>query len=651
MKFLRQSQGSSPEPFSSLRRRTACAAEFIRQMFLPATGLLALVWFLVRVIPKPSRAMYPCQRAAFPIASAFVIWVLGFVGMAASLRKGRSLLRESRRSLAAVFFFAAFSCFCLTQSMDATRARADYAPADPPNTPLGVPKGIYPGRVVWVHDPAATHWDPAWNNRNDIHYWDDNHTSQTVVDQMMSRSVRELTGQSTDAAAWDALFRHFNQSKGRGDVPYSPGQKIAIKLNHVEQRWHPSTNSSVAGGDNVCDLSPQVVEALLKQLVVEVGVPENRITAGDPSRFVEDKTFDRCHALFPGVIFIETNHYNLNRNPGTAGRVLTQNTTDTLIRYSGLSKSGLPLAPDKLPLEFYEADYVINLGILKGHTECGITFSGKNWFGCLGGKNPNALHDFWVNAAGISTPNNYRAHVDLMGHEHLGGKTMLYLLDGLYGFQRHGESSPLSRPAKWSYPPFNNDYPSSLLASLDPVALDSVGHDFLHAQFADNMGGTGLTGAIDDYLHEAALAHDPPSGTLYDPEADGTRLASLGVHEHWNNPTEKLYAKNMNTGEGIELLAVSTTQTRARGTVQIQVTPPEATWSLSGPERIQRNGAGNDTLTDTPTGNYVVTLHSLPGWITPEPAMLTLPLDADATITFEAVYTPDVSRTSNWICF
>ena len=36
-------------------------------------GLASLIWFLVRVIPKPSRASYPCQRAAAPLASGFVI--------------------------------------------------------------------------------------------------------------------------------------------------------------------------------------------------------------------------------------------------------------------------------------------------------------------------------------------------------------------------------------------------------------------------------------------------------------------------------------------------------------------------------------------------------------------------------------------------
>jgi len=36
-------------------------------------GLGSLAWFLVRVIPKPSRAAYPCQRAAAPLASGFIL--------------------------------------------------------------------------------------------------------------------------------------------------------------------------------------------------------------------------------------------------------------------------------------------------------------------------------------------------------------------------------------------------------------------------------------------------------------------------------------------------------------------------------------------------------------------------------------------------
>ena len=63
---------------------------------------------------------------------------------------------------------------------------------------------------------------------------------------------------------------------------------------------------------------------------------------------------------------------------------------------------------------------------------------------------------------------------------------------------------------------------------------------------------------MDDYLHEAALANDPPSETFYDPDhATATeRLPSLGVHEHWNNAQERKYSRNLGTGEGIELVSV-----------------------------------------------------------------------------------------------
>lgn len=50
-------------------------------------GLVSLIWFLIRVIPKPSRATYPCMQTAFPIASTFVLWVVGSLGSIALFRK------------------------------------------------------------------------------------------------------------------------------------------------------------------------------------------------------------------------------------------------------------------------------------------------------------------------------------------------------------------------------------------------------------------------------------------------------------------------------------------------------------------------------------------------------------------------------------
>ena len=107
-----------------------------------------------------------------------------------------------------------------------------------------------------------------------------------------------------------------------------------------------------------------------------------------------------------------------------------------------------------------------------------------------------------------------------------------------------------SIPSTWSLSPFDNDWPSSIFMSMDPVAIDSVAFDFLSQQWPDKVLECE---GVQDYLHEAALAGDPASGTCYDPEDDGTCMSSLGVHEHWNNEVDKQYSRNMGIGDGIEL--------------------------------------------------------------------------------------------------
>jgi hypothetical protein len=156
----------------------------------------------------------------------------------------------------------------------------------------------------------------------------------------------------------------------------------------------------------------------------------------------------------------------------------------------------------------------------------------------------------WDSPFNIPTSGSYRNMVDLMGHRDVGSKTVLCLIDGLYT-GKHAISYPENLPKKWQMAPFNNDWCSSIFASQDPVAIDSVAFDFLVTEWPE-AGGPAHAGT-DDYLHEAALADNPPSGTFYDPERDGTPLASLGVHEHWNNPIDKQYTRNLGTGEGIQL--------------------------------------------------------------------------------------------------
>lgn len=68
----------------------------LKRLIFPITGLAALIWFFIRVIPKPSRAAYPCQRAAFPLASSFVIWLTGIAGGTFIFKKLKNRFHSAR---------------------------------------------------------------------------------------------------------------------------------------------------------------------------------------------------------------------------------------------------------------------------------------------------------------------------------------------------------------------------------------------------------------------------------------------------------------------------------------------------------------------------------------------------------------------------
>jgi hypothetical protein len=110
-------------------------------------------------------------------------------------------------------------------------------------------------------------------------------------------------------------------------------------------------------------------------------------------------------------------------------------------------------------------------------------------------------------------------------------------------------------------PPFNNHWSSSLFLSLDPVAIESVAFDFLRTEFTNPEHFVGYISepGVDDYLHQAADSKNWPEGIVYQPNGDDIPMPkSLGVHEHWNNPVDKQYSKNLGAGEGIELVKIFT---------------------------------------------------------------------------------------------
>ena len=127
---------------------------------------------------------------------------------------------------------------------------------DPPNTPIGMAKGIFPGRVTWIRDTNATPWDGKSG------YWwqDTTGINQDAVDRMTSLSLEALTGATSDAEAWDRVFKYYNSTHGRGNVGYASNEVVAIKINLNNAYEHYETN-------NLSEASKQTVLALLRQLV------------------------------------------------------------------------------------------------------------------------------------------------------------------------------------------------------------------------------------------------------------------------------------------------------------------------------------------------------------------------------------------------
>jgi len=543
LKSIKQASGSHqsaknhgfPNNDSGKCPRTGGLVPWIRKRpwliwLLPIAGLASLVWFLIRVVPKPSRATYPCQRLTAPLAGGFVVWIAGLIGSTLVYRRARKLLLKSQYVLAGICAVAAVAIiWCAISVTDNSPASAAaFTPSEAANSPMGTAKGIHPGRVVWIRDPEATSWDGSNGS-----WWDDNNTDQKTVDAMISNTIQGLTGRSSDSEAWDALFKYFNKNRGLSEVGYRKPEKIAIKLNMNQDRkagWTPDIGNP----------SPHVVYSLVEQLINKAGVPGSAITLFDATRSIGDPIYNKIRgnpdADFQSVRFV------VSPDRAGDGRIAAVHDTSNPLH----TRAGTAYLPKCVT----EARYLINLALMRAHTLFGMTLCGKNHFGTTyfpndRGWTPSPLHKYGDRKDPMGS---YNCLVNLNGHEHLDGKTLLYMVDALY--TARNQTGNVIRFAS-----FNNDWFSSILVSQDMVAIDSVGLDFLRNEQVLNPKVVDVTGNPDNYLHEAALADKPPSGTTYDPEKDGTALKGLGVHEHWNNPKDRKYSRNLKTGNGIELLA------------------------------------------------------------------------------------------------
>ncbi|MBO7558418.1 MAG: DUF362 domain-containing protein [Bacteroidaceae bacterium] len=378
-----------------------------------------------------------------------------------------------------------------------------------PNQPIGVGRGIHPGRVAWVHAPGVAKWDGKTG------LWvEDRWNDQAKADAMIQEAVVQLTGEATPKKAWRSLFRHFNKTHGRGVRGYKKGEMIAVKLN---------LNNAITHHDTIeLNSSPFVTLALVRSMVREGGIRQQDIVLCEPSRAITDSIYNKIHREFPLVRMID--------NIGGDGREKCEYYPEQIVYSVDNGKMARGLAKC-----IVDADYLINSALLKTHSGPGVTLTSKNWYGATD------INLLWRQNAHNNVSQDkrngkpqYKTFVDWMAHKDMGQKALLYLIDGTYGSRDvNGAPNP-----KWMKEPFNGEWACSLIMSQDEVACDAVGMDIIISEWPE----FGSLNYCDEYLLEAASIPHTPSGTTY--KQDGKALTQpIGLFEHWNNPKERKYTK------------------------------------------------------------------------------------------------------------
>ena len=376
-----------------------------------------------------------------------------------------------------------------------------------PNEPIGIGRGIHPGRVAWVHSSGVAKWD----GRTGL-WVEDRWNDQTKADAMIREAVVQLTGEPTPKKAWQALFRHFNQTHGRGNRGYKKGETIAVKLN---------MNNAITHHDTIeLNSSPFVTLALVRSMVCDGGVRQQDIILCEPSRAITDSIYNKVHRAFPEVVMID--------NIGGDGRQKCEYYPEQIVYSVDNGKMARGLAKC-----IVDADYLINSALLKTHNGPGVTLTSKNWYGATD------INLLWRQNAHNNVSQdkrhgkpNYKTFVDWIAHKDMGQKALLFLIDGTYGSRDvNGAPAP-----KWQKEPFNGDWACSLIVSQDELACDAVAMDILINEWPE----FGSMNYCDEYLREAASIPNAPSGTIYKQEGQPLQHP-LGLMEHWNS--QKQYTK------------------------------------------------------------------------------------------------------------
>ena len=403
-------------------------------------GLASLAWFMVRVIPKPSRASYPCMQAAFPLASAFVLWLTGMAASGFLFVKAKTRWNRSKFIMAIGLFLIAVCILMVTSTINRY-------------TPAVAQAYLFAGNLLGRPYPVMHDF-----TRED---------SCVVEPSAIVSIVKSIQPHAEDISSAEivSMVTEAIEKVGGLDDIVSDGDTVILKPNLV---------ISVDGTANPQQLSPEVNGVTTDYRVVQAVV--NIVRELNPS--------GKIYVMEGSAVGATANNMTI-LNYGQITGIDSLVCLDEIVGAWGDTNSfylqGVSLLPGKalyvgannrywLHKLYYNADVVISIPVLKNHCYAGTTGSVKN----VGiGATPEIIY--------APDPNSLRWNID---HENPPRTNLHYFIHDYYMCRpvdfvvMDGLQSIQNGPASTSTTQQLSDDQMNMrliLAGKDPVAVDAIG--------------------------------------------------------------------------------------------------------------------------------------------------------------------------------
>lgn len=416
----------------------------------PLVAIIALIWFIIRVVPKPSRITYPCQQVATSIISSTVVFLASIFGITTLFRKFSPFIKKYSLMICGLFVIAGISLgLGLTAASGCSVSfGTDAAVGD---TSGGM---IYTKRVSsFQSDPyadlaVARVYDPTvstfqFGTSNYDYYWRTFNTDK--LQSMLERGLMEITGTTSPAAAWQKILPGATSTS-----------KVAVKVNNNNIKFYPNDWYR----SNMTD--PPMVVAIARSLVL-AGIKQENITFFDASRNYPGAMVTEIHAEFPKVVL--------------AGLGMAK--SGTQLTFSEFAyKVGIPQA-------VIDANYLIDCALFKGHSGQ-ITGVMKNLAG-LSDDPAQVLHNY-------KAYETSKALYEMVLNSAIKSRLVLCITEAIFGSQKPTEYLANSQLTKTEF--FPNKMCNSVFVSRNPYLLDAVLLSFMNVEkngSPNNSSGGNIT--------------------------------------------------------------------------------------------------------------------------------------------------------------